>query len=90
MGTVTLTVGGVLAAQTNYAGGATPSSVAEGLAAGITSDSPVNVTAVDDTLSLQSRQAGAGTNYSYTLQTTSWDSADFSNPSFGILPSTAA
>ncbi len=71
-----------MAAQTNYGGGATPSSVAEGLAAGVTSDSLVNVSAVDDTLSLQSKQVGARTNYSYTLQTTSWDSADFSNPSF--------
>jgi RHS repeat-associated protein len=81
-GTVTLTVAGVVAAQTNYGDGATPSSIAEGLAAGVTSNSLVNITAVDDTLNLQAKQAGSSTNYSYTLQTTSWDSASFSQPSF--------
>jgi len=81
-GTVTLTVAGVVAAQTNYGDGATPSSIAEGLAAGVTSNSLVSITAVDDTLNLQAKQAGSGTNYSYTLQTTSWDSASFSQPSF--------
>jgi RHS repeat-associated protein len=82
VGTVTLTVGGVVAATTNYGDGATPSSIAEGLAANITSGSPVNVTAVDDSLNLQAKQTGSNTNYSYTLQTTSWDSTDFSQPSF--------
>jgi RHS repeat-associated protein len=81
-GTVTLTVAGVVAAQTSYGDGATPSSIAEGLAAGVTSNSLVSITAVDDTLNLQAKQAGSGTNYSYTLQTTSWDSASFSQPSF--------
>jgi RHS repeat-associated protein len=82
VGTVTLTVNGVVAAQTNYGDGATPSTVAEGLASGVNSASPVTVTALDSDLFLQSKQAGASTNYSYTLQTTTWDSADFSNPSF--------
>ena len=82
VGTVTLTVGGVVAATTNYGDGATPSSIAEGLAANITSGSPVNVTAVDDSLNLQAKQTGSNTDYSYTLQTTSWDSTDFSLPSF--------
>lgn len=81
-GTVTLTVAGVVAAQTSYGDGATPSSIAEGLAAGGTSNSLVNITAVADTLNLQAKQAGSGTNYSYTLQTVSWDSASFSQPSF--------
>jgi RHS repeat-associated protein len=81
-GTVTLTVGGVVAAQTSYGDGATPSSIAEGLAAGTTSNSLVNISAVDDTLNLLAKQAGAGTDYSYTLQTTSWDSTDFTQPSF--------
>jgi RHS repeat-associated protein len=81
-GTVTLTVAGVVAAQTSYGDGATSSSIAEGLAAGVTSNSLVNITAVDDTLNLQAKQVGAGTNYSYTLQTASWDSMDFSQPSF--------
>ena len=82
VGTVTLTVGGVVAAQTNYEDGATPSSIAEGLAAGVTNGSFVTVTAADGTLNLEAKQAGAGTNYSYTLQTTNWDSTDFSQPSF--------
>ncbi len=81
-GTVTLTVGGVVAAKTNYGEGATPSSIAEGLAAGVQSGSPVIVNAADSVLFLQSKQAGAGSNYSYSLQTTSWDSTDFPNPSF--------
>jgi len=81
-GTVTLTVNGAVAATANYGDGSTPSTVAQGLAAGVTSGSPVNVSAAGNSLSLQSKQAGAATNYSYTLQTTSWDSADFSNPSF--------
>jgi RHS repeat-associated protein len=82
VGTVTLTVGGVVAAQTNYGDGATASSIAEGLAANVSSNSLVNVTAADDTLNIEAKQAGAGTNYSYTLQTTTWDSTDFSQPSF--------
>lgn len=81
-GTVTLTVGGVVAAQTSYGDGATPSSIAESLAASVTSNSLVNITAVGNTLNIQSKLAGAGTNYSYSLQTTSWDSTDFSQPSF--------
>ena len=38
-GTITLTVNGVLSASTNYAGGATPSTIATGLAAGVTGNS---------------------------------------------------
>jgi RHS repeat-associated protein len=81
-GTVTLTVNGTVAASTNYGDGATPSTVAAGLAASVTSGSPVNVTAVDSAIFLQSKQTGATTDYSYTLQTTSWDSTDFPSPSF--------
>jgi RHS repeat-associated protein len=81
-GTVTLTVGGVLAAQTNYGDGATPSAIAEGLAANATSGSLVSISAADENLYLVAKQPGAGTDYSYTLQTTSWDSTDFTQPSF--------
>ena len=81
-GTVTLTVGGVVAAQTNYGDGATPSSVAEGLAANVTSNSLVSITAADSSLYVVAKQPGAGTDYSYSLQTSTWDSADFSQPSF--------
>lgn len=90
VGTVTLTVGGVVAAQTNYGNGATPSSIAEGLAANIAPGSLVNITAVDDALNLQAKQTGAGTNYSYTLQTTNYDLADFSQPSFAYPPLTGS
>jgi RHS repeat-associated protein len=81
-GTVTLTVQGITAATTTYAAGATPSTIAAGLASGITPSSFVNITAIDDDLYLTSKQAGAGTNYSYSLQTTSYDSAHFGQPSF--------
>jgi RHS repeat-associated protein len=89
-GTVTLTVDGVLAASTNYGAGATPSSIASGLAAGVTAGSFVNVTAVNDGLYLVANQAGAGTNYSYSVQTTSYDSTDFSQPSFVSPPVTGS
>ncbi len=72
---------GGVAVQLNYAG-ATSSSITEGLAGNVTSGSFVNITASNNDLYLVSKQAGAGTNYSYTLQTTTWDSADFSQPSF--------
>ena len=81
-GTVTLSVGGMVAASTNYGAGATPSSVASGLAAGVTSGSLVNVTATGDGVYLQAKTTGSGTNYGYTVETTSYDSADFGQPSF--------
>ena len=81
-GTVTLTVGGVVAAKTNYGEGATPSSIAEGLAAGVQSGSPVSISAADSAIFLLAKQTGTGSNYAYSLQTTSWDSADFPNASF--------
>jgi RHS repeat-associated protein len=81
-GTVTLTVSGVLAATTNYGAGATPSTIATGLAAGVTPGSFVTLTAANNQLSLLAKQAGAGTNYAYSIQTTSYDSIDFSKPSF--------
>lgn len=83
-----MTVGGVIAAQTNYGDGATPSSIAEGLAANVASGSLVNVTTQGDALNLQAKQTGSGTNCSYTLQTTSYDSTDFSQPSFVNPPLT--
>jgi RHS repeat-associated protein len=89
-GTVTLTVGGVTAATTNYETGANTSTIAEGLAAGVTSGSFVNVTAVNDNLYLVAKQAGAGTNYSYSIQTTSYNSTDFTQPSFVYPPLTGS
>jgi RHS repeat-associated protein len=84
-GTITLTINGVLAATANYGYGATPSSVAEGLAAAA-SDSQVKVTAVNDSIYIQAAGTGAGTNYSYSLQTTAYDSTDFGQPSFLSAP----
>jgi RHS repeat-associated protein len=89
-GTVTLTVNGVLAASTNYGDGATPSTIAEGLSVGVTGGSFVNVTATGNSIYLESKQAGAGTNYSYSLQTASYDSADFTQPSFLHPPVTGS
>lgn len=85
-GTVTLTVGGVTAATTNYGADATPSTIAAGLAAGVTVGSFVNVTAVNDGLYLVAKQQGAGTNYSYSIQDTSNNPAVFTQPSFGSTP----
>ena len=90
-GTVTLTVNGVVAAAANYGDGATTTTVAQGLAAGVTSGSPVNVTwSGGNSLLLQSKQTGTAADYNYTLQTTRWDSADFPNPSFAYPPVTGA
>jgi RHS repeat-associated protein len=85
-GTITLTVGGVTAATTSYVANATPSTIASGLAAGVTVGSFVNVTAVNDGLYLVAKQAGAGTNYSYSIQDTSSNPAVFTQPSFGSAP----
>jgi RHS repeat-associated protein len=89
-GTITLTVNGTLAATTTYGAGATINTVAAGLAAGVTSSSPVNVTASGSALSLQSKTAGAATDYSYSVQTTSYDSTDFAQPSFVNPPLTGS
>ena len=81
-GTITLTVNGVTAATTQYGAGATPASIASGLASGVTAGSPVNVSAEGDSINLQAKQTGSTTDYSYSLQTTSYDSTDFSQSSF--------
>jgi RHS repeat-associated protein len=81
-GTISLTVNGVTAATTTYGAGSTPESVAAGLAAGVTSNSPVNLSYVGDALSMVSKTPGSSTDYAYTLQTTSYDTQAFSQPSF--------
>jgi RHS repeat-associated protein len=81
-GTIALTVNGTVISDTAYGFEATPTSIAAGLAANVSASSPVTVTAVDDTLYLQSKQMGAAYNYPYSLQTIDYDSSDFSNPSF--------
>jgi len=86
-GTVTLTVGGVAAATTPYGASSTPSSIASGLASGVTAGSFVNVTAVNDGLYLVAKQSGLGTNYTYSITSVSTDG--FSPASFGSTPSGA-
>lgn len=82
-GTVTLNVNGSTVASTTYGKGATPASVAAGLATGLMASSPVTVTAVDDSLYIESKTTGAASNgISYSLQNTAYDSTDFSLPSF--------
>jgi RHS repeat-associated protein len=89
-GTVTLTVsnssGVVLSASTNYGAGATPSSVAEGLA---TSGSNVRVAAINDTLYIEATGTGASTDYSYAM-TSTWNSAVFTDPSFQGSPASGS
>jgi RHS repeat-associated protein len=81
-GTVTLTVNNIVSATTTYGQTSTPSTVAQGLAAGVTSGSPVNVTAVDNAVYVEAKTADAGADYGYTLQTTNYNSSAFSQPSF--------
>lgn len=81
-GTIQLTVNGLTAATTTYAAGATPDTVAAGLVNGITAASPVTLSEANGSLYLVSKTTGLNTDYSYTLQTTSWDSAVFTEPSF--------
>ena len=84
-GTVTLTVsnssGTVFTSSTNYGEGATPESVAEGLAS---SNSNANVRAVNDTVYIEADNAGSSGDYYYTLSST-WNSI-FANPSFSGSP----
>ena len=90
-GTVALTVGGVVIATTKYGDGATPSSIAEDLAAGTTSGSSGKRHRGQRQHVFKPKVAtGAGTNYSYALQTTSYDSTDFSQPSFANPPPTGS
>jgi RHS repeat-associated protein len=87
-GTVTLTVNGILAASTNYGAGATQTTIAQGLSGGVISGSPVTVSAAGNQLKLQANTAGAATDYTYSVQTTNYDSTDFSQPSFVYPPLT--
>jgi RHS repeat-associated protein len=81
-GTVTLTVGGVMAATYQYGVGDTPSTVAEGLAGNQASGSLVTLAAVDDTVSITAIATNASTNYPYILQAVSSNPTLFPEPSF--------
>jgi RHS repeat-associated protein len=81
-GTIALTVNDVTVAATSYGQGSTPSSISQELAANVSAASPVNVTAVGDSLYIEAKATGSASNYSYSLQTTSYNSTIFSQPSF--------
>jgi len=81
-GSISLSVNTSVIATASYGQGATPSSIAGQLVASLSSGSPVNVTAVDDTIYLQAKSTGSATNYLYSLQTMSYNSTNFSQPSF--------
>jgi len=81
-GTVTLTVGGALAASYPYGAADTPSSVAEGLAAHPASGSLVTLTASGDTLNVVANQASKASDYSYTLEAVTNSPTRFPQPSF--------
>ena len=83
-GTLTLTVNGTVASTTQYGYGATPFSVAAGLAAAVSSNSPVAIQATGDNLYLESKQTGSSSNYAYSL--TAVSSNGFGQPSFGSEP----
>jgi RHS repeat-associated protein len=81
-GTIALSVNGSIAATTSYGEGSNPSSVAQGLAAGVVPGAPVSVTASGAALTVVATATGSGTNYDFLLQADSFDSVDFSQPSF--------
>jgi RHS repeat-associated protein len=81
-GTVTLVVNGSTISTATYGAGATPTSVAESLARNTNSGAPVTVTAMNNALDIVAKATGSSTDYSYSLQNTAYDSADFASPSF--------
>jgi RHS repeat-associated protein len=83
-GTVTLTVDGISGPQVHYGNGSTGSSIAQALAASYPqTGSPVSVTASQNWLMMFATQSGADTNYPYSI-TMTYDTADFSAPSFSF------
>jgi RHS repeat-associated protein len=85
-GTVTLTVNGAPVAYTPYGLGSTPVTVAAGLAGHVMTGARVMVTATNDAIYVKSTTAGSSSNYTYSLTTTSYDSGQFSEPSFMTPP----
>lgn len=88
-GTVSITVNGHTDSY-NYGQGDTPSSIASGLASAINADSAAFVTASasSGTINLVSKASGSSSNYSLTTSVT-YDSADFTSPSFAATRSGA-
>jgi RHS repeat-associated protein len=84
-GTITLTVNGVTAAQASYGATSTPDTIAAGLVTGISSNSPVSLSAANGELYMTAKSSGAGSDLSYTFQTT-WNQEFFNEPSFVMPP----
>jgi RHS repeat-associated protein len=87
-GTCSVTVNGT-AYSRSFGQGDTTSTIASGLASTIGSGSLVSATASGATISLTARAVGASTNYTLGSSCT-YDTADFSSPSFGASPSGSA
>jgi RHS repeat-associated protein len=92
-GTVTITVNGHSNSVT-YSSGSSSASVANGLASVINADANafINASASNDVLSMTARQTGTGSNYSWSISSSSSDSVDFGaagsftgSPTFGAL-----
>lgn len=90
-GTVTMTVDSSpsFSKTVSYGASDTASTVASNLASAFSNDpnSPVTVMANSSALTITAKQAGASTNYGVTFST-SYDTTDFSSPSFGGPAST--
>ncbi len=86
-GTVTVTVNGH-GDSTTYGQGSTASSICSGLASAISGDGSAYVAATcsGSTLAVTSKQTGSGANYPFSV-TITYDSTDFSSPSFSASPS---
>jgi RHS repeat-associated protein len=87
-GSVTITVNGV-PASCSYSQtlNTTSSQMASCLASALTNatNSQVTATASGSTITMTSRAVGASSNYGFSFST-SWDSADFSSPSYSASP----
>ena len=91
-GTVSITVNGHTD-STSYGAASTATSVAANLATAINNDSGASVTATasNGALTLTARQTGAGTNYSWSLSSSSNDPGDFGTAgSFSSSPTSGA
>jgi len=68
-------------ATTTYGSSSTPTSVAAGLVSGKTGSS-VTLTAVDSDLTIVANSSGSSSDFPFYIETTSWNSGSFTNPSF--------
>jgi RHS repeat-associated protein len=86
-GSVTLSVNNSTISTASYGVMSTPASIAATLAANASTSAPVYVAAVNDALYLTSTGAGSSTDsITYSVTNGSYDSTDFSQPSFPYAP----